>query len=900
MSDTLERQAYERLANLSRNYGQITLDKLVSVADVLGEFEAVAAGTAHELAGIDALAIAEDGSTRVLLGEWPSFRRVAVPDSDTPTLLVWPAADGAEVVVARRFGRTDVFGRVSMEYLLRTNGLLDRGVEVCLFATVDPGREPFYCSAGLEQAALPAMQAQARTPSDNGALQWRVDGEEWLGAQWQLFLPSRFTAEPWLVLVSEQRAAALAVVTTLGRVVLQMAVLTLALVIILAVSQIRRTLTPLKELLAGTQRIAAHDFGTPVRIATHDEFATLGTALNGMAQELDHQFTTLRALAEIDRLILESTEIDRVIELLLTRLSKLVPDARHLVLILDRDDPRRGRIYQTNATVAVVMERTTVAADVHDWLTARHSAASLGRADAQPLTSIDPTLAGRCLYLAPLVDGRDVGGALLTVKRDDSHPSEREAASISELSARVAVAIAASKREAELFRRAHYDPLTGLPNRELFHDRLHQAVAQAEREVHQLAVLFIDLDGFKAINDTRGHPGGDELLKETAQRLAAVLRHADTVARLGGDEYAIVLPRVHGPLEAETIAVRAIECVRRPFKVADQDSFVSASIGIAMFPEDGRTATELLRRADMAMYNAKDAGKGCYRFFAEEMDKRIQERHTLHNDLRGALAAGEFFLAYQPQRAMGSGRYVSAEALLRWRHPRRGILSPALFVPLLEETGLIVEVGKWVLHQALLDCAAWRRAGIVFERVAVNASALQLLDPDFVAVVTEALCASELSGQHLEIELTEASLVRDFRTTNDTLSKLRELGVTIAVDDFGTGYSSLSYLNDLVFDVLKIDRAFVTNLPTPKSIAIVRAIIAVADSLGKRVIAEGVETESHYSQLLALGCDYAQGYLLSKPLDHAGLIAFARDQARELSLPANSGERIVGRAGGAT
>jgi EAL domain-containing protein (putative c-di-GMP-specific phosphodiesterase class I) len=293
-----------------------------------------------------------------------------------------------------------------------------------------------------------------------------------------------------------------------------------------------------------------------------------------------------------------------------------------------------------------------------------------------------------------------------------------------------------------------------------------------------------------------------------------------------------------------------------------------------MFPEDGSTAIELLRKADMAMYNAKDAGKGCYRFFAEDMDRRVQERHSLHTDLRGALAAGEISLAYHAQRMMNGGGYVAAEALLRWHHPQRGPVSPTVFVPILEETGLIGSVGAWALGRALADFAAWQRAGLPLQRVAVNVSASQLLDPEFAGLVAEALRATGLEGKNLEVELTEASLVTDFRTANDSLTRLRGLGVRIAVDDFGTGYSSLAYLNELVFDVLKIDRAFVVSLPAPKALAIVRAVIAVAESLGKEVVAEGIETESQWSHLVALGCDFGQGYLFGKPLPRDEFAAF--------------------------
>jgi diguanylate cyclase (GGDEF)-like protein len=872
----LERQVLERLSTLSRNYGQMTLDKLVTSGEALGDIDRIGASASREFAGMDAVAVIENGVERTLFGEWPGSRAGIDAAADQPSVAVVPGPSGAEIVISQRFGATTAFGRVSLEYLLRTNGLLDRGTEVCLFAATSPGAEPFYCSSPLPSSAVDTLLRHSHEPAETERLVWEADGEEWLMAHWQLFLPSRFHGEPWLVVVSQPRGIALAAVELLERGIPQIAALTLALIVILALAQIRRTLTPLDALLAGTKRIAAQDFGTPVKIGTHDEFADLGLAVNGMASQLGHQFRELRALADIDRLILDSTEIDPVLETVFARLAQLVPDARHVALLCDADDPKHGRLYAPSTTGALDMERMTLPQALRDWLASPPEPAQVAPSDLAAFGLSTPaTLGMERAFIAPIAGSATAPGALLSAKNDGSELTEREMASLRELAARLAVAVAASKREAELFQRAHYDALTGLPNRELFHDRLHQAVAQAARDEHALGVLFIDLDSFKEVNDTLGHPCGDELLKETALRLAAVLRHADTVARLGGDEYAIVLPSVHGPLEVEAVAVKAIEALRRPFAIDGQEAFVNASVGIAMFPEDGRSATELLRKADMAMYDAKDAGKGCYRFFAEEMDRRIQERHSLHGDLRGALAAGEFFLAYQPQRTMRNGRYSSAEALLRWRHPQRGLVSPALFIPILEEAGLIAEVGMWVLRQALADCGEWRKAGLGLERVAVNVSARQLFDPRLVDDIAEALRTSGLEGSSLEIELTEASLVQDFHATNATLSQLRELGVTIAIDDFGTGYSSLAYLNELVFDVLKIDRSFVVNLPTPKAVAIVRAIVAVADTLDKEVVAEGIETESQYSQLASMGCDYGQGFLLSKPLTDAELRVFA-------------------------
>jgi diguanylate cyclase (GGDEF)-like protein len=418
-----------------------------------------------------------------------------------------------------------------------------------------------------------------------------------------------------------------------------------------------------------------------------------------------------------------------------------------------------------------------------------------------------------------------------------------------------------------LIQRAHFDQLTGMPNRQLCHDRLQQALAQARREQSRVGVLFIDLDGFKNINDSLGHIAGDELLKDTALRLGAAVRDVDTVGRFGGDEYVVILPQLQATLEIEAVIERIMAALERPFTINERESFISCSIGATVFPEDGLTADELLRKADTAMYGAKSAGRSRCVFFTKEMDVRVQDRLALSSDLRRAIERDELFVVYQPVISLDGNRVASAEALLRWRHPTRGLVSPALFIPILEDTGLIESVGAWVLNTALRDLAGWRREGLRLQRVAVNVAARQLLESDFLATVVEALRLADLDPYHLELELTETGLIRDLAAANARLNDLAALGVRIAIDDFGTGYSSLSYLNELTFDALKIDRAFVANLPAEKSLAIVKAIVAVARALDKEVVAEGVEFERQRLQLSKLGCSRAQGYLFGTPLE---------------------------------
>jgi diguanylate cyclase (GGDEF)-like protein len=869
----LQSHAEEQLGSAARGYGRMMIEKLLAVSAVLPGADSMAAGDRAPPPELTAAAIVKNGRTQVLFGDWKSYPTNVTVEPDKPSVAFVPNGDGYDVVVGRETRDGTLLVRLNPEYLWQTRDVLGRGMEVCVLGPITVSA-PIQCSAPLSSGTLASLRA-ARQVSTNGQLAWSQDGDEWLTVYWELFMPSRFTAQPWTIVVSQPRRIALESLASVYRIAGQAVILTLALIVLLAGAQIRRTLQPLHEILRGTRRIASQDFTTPVNINAGDEFDDVGQAMNAMAAQLNHQFASLRALADIDRLILETAAIETVLETLLERLRSLVPHGEHLVLMIDTDDHEHGRVYRGRDAERVMLDRVKVTPELRRWLKSGGAEQSV-TADpvvAQSL-SLSHLQASATSYRVPLRVGDTVAGALIAVDIDGVPFTRRERHSLHELAVRVAVAVSAGNREAELFRRAHFDPLSGLPNRELLDDRLRQAIAQAHRDERHLAVLFIDLDGFKEVNDTLGHRNGDELLKETGLRLSTVLRDTDTVARLGGDEYAIVLPQVHGPLEAESVALKAIDALKRPFTVDGREIFVSASIGIALFPQDGGTAEELLRRADMAMYGAKDAGKSCYRFFAREMDEQIQERHALHHALRHALEAGELSLAYQPQREFQTRRVDSVEALLRWRHPTRGPISPSLFVPILEETGLIKEVGTWVLRTALEDLATWRKLGLPLERVAVNVSVRQLQDPGFVDSVMEQLAATGLDGRHLEVEITEASVVADFRATNDTLRRLVQNGVKIALDDFGTGYSSLAYLDELVFDTLKIDRAFVVNLPAERSVAIVKAIVAVAATLGKRVIAEGIETEAQYRKLASLGCDVGQGYLLCRPLDPAALVSW--------------------------
>lgn len=417
---------------------------------------------------------------------------------------------------------------------------------------------------------------------------------------------------------------------------------------------------------------------------------------------------------------------------------------------------------------------------------------------------------------------------------------------------------------------AHHDALTGLPNRLLLNERLEQAIRHADRHHSQLALLFVDLDRFKHINDSLGHPAGDQLLRLVAEQFVEMVRQGDTVSRIGGDEFVLLLEEVDQPQDVIAVVEKLMGVFAVPFRLDGQEVRVTASLGISLYPRDGQDPATLMRNADAAMYRAKEEGRDTYEFYKEELTRNAFERVLLENNLRLALEREELHLLYQPQVNLHTGEIIGAEALLRWRHPELGMIAPSRFIPIAEESGLILGIGAWVLEHACLQARAWLEQGLEFGRIAVNVAGPQIQRGGLVEQVRHALASAGLEASRLELEVTEGFIMQQADSSVEQLQELRHLGVTLAIDDFGTGYSSLGYLKKLPIHKIKIDRSFVRDIPDdPNDMAIADTIIAMGSSLGLSVIAEGVETEAQASFLRAAGCAEAQGYLFGHPLDPA-------------------------------
>jgi len=421
--------------------------------------------------------------------------------------------------------------------------------------------------------------------------------------------------------------------------------------------------------------------------------------------------------------------------------------------------------------------------------------------------------------------------------------------------------------EAQLQHRAFSDDLTGLPNRRLFGDRLSQALALAQRESRMVGLLYIDLDGFKLVNDSMGHSIGDLLLYEVAQRLRSRVRESDTLGRVGGDEFMVILRTLRTKEDAGAVARSFLELLAEPFVIDKHEITIGASIGISICPDNAVRDTELMQQADSAMYAAKKNGKNQAMFFTAELGLMARERVSLESQLRGAVARGELVLAYQPEFDMATGRPVRFEALARWHHPTLGWISPAKFIPIAEESGLIVPLGSYFMKKAFREAVRWRGITEWPVQVAVNVSSVQFNRENFIEDVEEALRASGLKPEMVQIELTESVMLGGVERAGQKMRQLRAMGISLAIDDFGTGYSCLSYLPNLPFDALKIDRSFVRDLTTkPAAMAMVQSLVALAHNIGMRVIVEGVEEEAQLELIRRLGCNEAQGFLLGRPM----------------------------------
>jgi diguanylate cyclase (GGDEF)-like protein len=877
-------QGERRLATAGKEFGMAVFDRLqaasdsaVSAADLTGRRGRAVATRHFRSLGImesglpprrlfgDVRPLVPNAGVRQRLAEGKNALVVA----GASVFLLVPADETASGRIA--------FGELHPDYLWGTQELQPTAIDICVVDS--DSRSVLFCPAPVPEEVLGAI-ANSSAQAAFGSLGWVRDGEEQVSVAWSQFLHAEFGAADWVVVASQSESYQMRYVAGFQQLFVPVVILALLVVMLLSIRQIRGTMGPLERLAAGAARVAQSDFATKVEVKGDDEFGQLATAFNRMSQKLGRQFSALKALSEIDRLILSAPETDVIVRAVLDRVASMAPADFASVILLDHENPSLAKTYSRSLQIDADMSIARQEIPKRDleimdgsrdgfWI-------PLAGAAQDQLALFLPAGVGTA-FVQPIIWRNAVCGALSLGFRVAPALNEEGQKQVGELADRLTVAMSSAWRDEQLYQQAHYDALTGLPNRLVLMDRLTQEIARCQRESGSLALLFVDLDHFKNVNDTQGHASGDRVLKEAAGRISRCVRDSDTVSRHGGDEFTVILGKVRRPRDAGRVAEDIVQSLSEAFVVNGQTSFLSASVGIAVYPQDGNSAEALVKNADTAMYRAKSGGRARAVYFKESMNLEAVERVTLDRELRKAIDQGELELHYQPQLDFRSGQIVCAEALMRWRHPRLGLVLPGRFIPVAEEFGHIEQIGRWLLREACMQMKAWRSDGLGVDRLAVNISAIQFRRSDLVDFIRECTVQAGIGPENLDLEITETVLMDRGSDVERMLRDLAAMGVSISLDDFGTGFSSLSYLKRFPFRKIKIDRGFVDGLGRDSdSEAIVSAIVAMSHALGKEVVAEGAETGEQTSVLRRLGCDGVQGYHVSRPLSADEFSAFVR------------------------
>ncbi len=894
---TLLESGEKRLAASAKSYAMAVFERLLLAQDV------AAAAVARTQAALpqDSLArrsflslgtVGDDGITAAVFGPLrpPLLDTAALERLAKGRLVVVVARSGepprVSLVMAAQAsgGRRLIVGDLSPEYLWGPVDNFPAATDFCVFE--DGTRLKLFCSTPDANSAARAIDT-APSQSSLRSVRWDRDGEYQRGIAWPQFMRATFGTPDWVVVASQPESFQLATAIEFQKLFIPVVVLALLLVTWFTIRQARDILVPVERLAKRARAIARKDFAARLNMNRNDEFGELAAAFDNMSARLGSQFAALTALSEIDQLILSAVETEQVVRTVIDRIGSVVRTDTVSVTLFDPDNPVLARTYSRapEAGGQVSISRIDVTAAERNAMETHPQGEWVPLASSMRGHLAQPRDAGmQSAYVQPIVWREEVCGAVVLGYPTEAVLNDEEHKLVREFADRVAVAVSSAWRDEQLFLRAHYDALTDLPNRLLFKDRLDQMIVSCQRDQGRFAVLFIDLDHFKDVNDTFGHSLGDTVLQEAARRITMCVRASDTVSRLGGDEFTVLLSHIRRPQDAGRIAESIVQVLSHKYDLENRDSFLGASVGIALFPEDGTTADDLLKNADTAMYRAKAGGRSQAVFYEGRMNAEAATRLELDRELHHAIERGELVLHYQPQLDLRTGEIVAVEALIRWQHPTRGLVAPNRFIPLAEESGFIDQIGQWVIREACSQVRAWRADGFALKRVAVNVSPRQFRKRGLVEFIRNCVTETGIAAKWLEIEITEGLLVDQSTDVEGMLAEIHAMGIGVALDDFGTGFSSMAYLKRFPVDFIKIDRAFVEGLgKSADSEAIVAAVIGMSHTLGKNVTAEGVETDQQLAHLKALGCDQIQGYFLSPALPAAQLAEYVR--SRELVAP---------------
>jgi diguanylate cyclase (GGDEF)-like protein len=708
-----------------------------------------------------------------------------------------------------------------------------------------------------------------------------VNNNEYVSNAWDLFLEPQYGVERFLIFYFIEKNEAFFDYDYYKNVFPQTILITLLFVYLLSSVQMRRSLIPLSKLIDGVKKISAGKYNEKVEIDSNNEFKVLGNAFNEMSNRINRQFNKINTLSKIDRLILSTSDLEFIVQVLIENIPAFVDSDYASILIFDKDSDYCGTVYYSNYSATLDVQKTGLILSKYEYKELIDSESILNKSVEEKVSYIEPALNSdvQSLIICPIKSKEELLGAIIIGLNQKDYEDESLSDDLPELADRAAVAVSNAQWEKKLFHQAHYDALTELPNRYLFKDRLEQAIERAKRSSLNVAVLFIDLDRFKSVNDSLGHAVGDLLLAEVSKVLLKCVRTYDSVARFGGDEYTIIISDVQPNIvesKAEQLASRILDMMAEPIIINEREFYVTPSIGISIYPRDASNFDDLLKNADTAMYKAKSLSSGNYQFYQTMQNKETLARMELENELRHAAEKGQLELHYQPKTNLLDGKVYGVEALVRWKHPEKGMIPPNTFIPIAEETGLITSIGYWVMKKSFEVNKSWQDQGYNLS-TAINVSADQFRHSGLFEKTIKTINETGVRAKNIELEITESITIENFGKTIELLNQFKKAGLGICIDDFGTGYSSMTYLQKIPINKLKIDKSFVDNITHDRDAAsIIGAIIALAHNLKLIVVAEGVETRAQYEYLSEINCDEIQGYYICRPLPESEILDFIK------------------------
>lgn len=782
----------------------------------------------------------------------------------------------SRLVDKNHYDKGFLLAKIKPLYLWGARDSLSYDYQYCVFFNTTTS---LYCADIITQQTQDSIRSNLQTI--NNFLKWDDSkSTSYYGSNWNLYLKHHFMSPNWNIVTGQSEKYIYAPIRTF-QIIFPLSILAAILIAtFISLRHIFQIINPLEKLIFGTRQLAKREFSNRIALQSNDEFEELADSFNDMSETLGKQFLALETLSKLDRLILSAPAPGHIIEIVIQYLAANIVKSNVSIAILKESSTGDSTLYiNTKHNLSSDLLKYFILSRESIIFLLSNKSGNFSRPGEILFETLSPLIDEdiKEFFVIPIVYKNKLYGSINIGLYDaDNSLSIEDKSQCLALSDRISVALASSEKEDQLYRQAHYDSLTGLPNRQLLKDRFTREIIHAKREDQNVAILFLDLDRFKNINDSLGHSAGDVLLQQAGKRLKNVLRDTDTIARIGGDEFTIILSNINKPTDAGQIAQTLIDSMAEPFVISGQTNFVGASVGIAIYPSDGSDCDEIMKKADTAMYRAKDMGRNTYTFFTEDMNSEAITRIELENELHTAIENEQFVLHYQPLIDMKTNTVVCCEVLLRWQRPgHEHLVSPATFISIAEDTGLIGQIGSWVIQSACKQFGEWKKTSSTLERIAINVSAHQFSNERFVESVEHATRNAHLSSHQVELEVTENLLIHDMQNSIAILNQLHELGFGLSIDDFGTGYSSLSYLRAFPAEVLKIDRSFVIDIPEDNdATAIVKMIIELAHSVGKKVVVEGIETKAQADIMRELGADICQGYYFSKPLSADNFLDF--------------------------